>query len=151
MATQLATEQKAHSAGVVALFLVATSHTQPLRSDRARPGRHFPQRSHLCACAGSAVPSQQHLPACLQKMPLLICSDGVANWVIRKVLAACCRDPALPGSPPHPRLQARIPRELCLPLLPAQLPVPPTGPVCAIPRGAGPFSCLRLSLGSRNP
>lgn len=46
------------------------------------------------------MPSQQHLPACLQKMPLLICSDGVANWVIWKVLAACCRTERFSASCP---------------------------------------------------
>lgn len=40
-------------------------------------------------------------------MPLLICSDGVANWVIWKVLTACCWDEeALCSSFPVPRHQA---------------------------------------------
>lgn len=111
-------------------------------------GANFPQRSHLCAFTCSALPSQQHLPVCLQKVPLLICSDGVANWVTQKVLAACCRGPALRGLPARPRLQARRPRELW-PSVPSS-PFPPQ-PLCAIPRRAGPFSCLRLTPGSRNP
>lgn len=40
MAAQHATEGKAHAA--VALLLVATSHPQPLCSDRTRRGRRFP-------------------------------------------------------------------------------------------------------------
>lgn len=87
---------------------------------------NFPQRSHLSAFTCSAVLSQQHLPACLQKMPLLICSNGVANWVIQKVLPAAgtqhCRA--------QPALQARTPQHRGISVLPAQLPVPPTASLC---------------------
>lgn len=78
-------------------------------------------------------------------MPLLICSNGVANWVIQKVLPAAgtqlCRA--------QPALQARTPqhREFLCPLPCSQL---PPQPVCAIPKSSGPLSCLRLTPGSRN-
>lgn len=46
----------------------------------------------------------------------------MANWVTQKVLAACCRGPALLGLPARPRLPARTPRERCLSvLLPSSL------------------------------
>lgn len=103
---------------LVALWLVATCHTEPLRSDKPGQGANFPRRPHLCAFACSAVPSQQDLPARLQKMPLLICSEAVANWVTHKVLPARCQGPALPS--PAPAALA------CL----SVLPVPPTATLC---------------------
>lgn len=70
------------------------------------------------------------MPACLQKMPLLICSNGVANWVIWKMLAACCRDGVLCSFLPLSRHQARTPRECCLSVHSGQVPAPIMADLC---------------------